>query len=896
MIRFYRFAAAITFIASLVTPNALSGQSHEASETPYVPGQVMIQLNEGYNIEHVTSAFPLYLQVKPIEELSSHMRIWHLSFNHHAVSHAELIRMLSSHRAVSAAQNNHYVKERATVPNDPNFTSQWQHRNTGQNGGTADADIDSDEAWDITTGGLTNLGDTIVVCILEGGGGNYNHPDLIGNFWRNTQEIPGNGIDDDGNGYIDDVRGWRVQANNDNHASGNHGTQVMGMIGATGNNSVGVVGANWNVKMMLVSGFTTQESSVIQAYTYPLAMRKLYNQTNGAKGAFVVATNASWGIDQANPNNYPLWCAMYDTLGRYGVLNCGSTTNSNYNVDVVGDMPTACSSDYMISVTATNNRDVRTFSGYGQTTIDVGAPGESIYTTSGTNSYGSTSGTSFAGPLTAGVIALMYSAPCNSLALLAKNNPQAAADLVRQALFDGVDPKSNLLTETVTGGRINAFNSLTLLMNDCSTSDCIAPFNLSADSLTTNSANLAWVSANTSNTYLIRYRETGSSTWLDSTSSSVDSLFLDGLEECTEYEFQVKADCGGGEESNYSVLYTFKTDGCCEPPTSLTVTLSDNTSGSATWSSVLAAQSYNLRYKSLSSGTWITVNNATSPYALSDLDECTAYEIQVQSVCVSGPTAFSASSTFNTAGCGNCVDLSYCNSKGNNVSDEWIQAVEFGTINNVSGSDGGYADYTAMSTQVIKENSYNLKITPGYSGSTYSEYYKVWIDYNQDGVFDEATELAYTSGSGVTTGVNAQILIPATANTGSTRMRVSMKYVGPLDNGAPTACMSFAYGEVEDYCLFIEQNTSVEEWNEVKLMIYPNPASDVIVIEGYDTDKAQGVLQIKLINATGMLVSSTPMNGKRTQLDVSELASGIYFLQVSDDSRQLRSERIIINR
>ncbi len=144
-----------------------------------------------------------------------------------------------------------------------------------------------------------------------------------------------------------------------------------------------------------------------------------------------MATNASWGIDNANPNNYPVWCAYYDDLGEVGILNCGATANNNVNIDAVGDMPTACGSDFMISVTATNTNDVRTFSGYGATTIDLGAPGESVYLPSGSTGYANTSGTSFASPCVAGAIALVYSAPCPDLATLTLSNPQSAASQVR---------------------------------------------------------------------------------------------------------------------------------------------------------------------------------------------------------------------------------------------------------------------------------------------------------------------------------------------------------------------------------------------------------------------------------------------------------------------------------
>ena len=161
-----------------------------------------------------------------------------------------------------------------------------------------------------------------------------------------------------------------------------------------------------------------------------------------------------------------MWCGFYDDLGAAGILNCGATANNNVNIDEVGDMPTGCSSPYMIAVTATNSADVRTFSGYGQTSIDLGAPGESVYLPSGTSVYGNTSGV-LREPCRGRRHCLLYSAPCASFANLALSDPQTAADLVRQYLFDGVDAVAGLSAETATGGRLNVNNALQLLQSDC---------------------------------------------------------------------------------------------------------------------------------------------------------------------------------------------------------------------------------------------------------------------------------------------------------------------------------------------------------------------------------------------------------------------------------------------
>ena len=430
-----------------------------------VPGEVIVKLDKRFQPEAITDkgifyhGIPADLQLK--ETLSALSGIYLFNYDDVAMNEDMMLRTLNGLPFVEAAQLNHYVEERAT-PNDPQFGSQWHHIDASDN------DIDSDLAWDITTGGTTANGDRIVVAVLEGGGSNYNHVDLIDNHWVNPAEVPGNGIDDDGNGFVDDYNGWNAGSNNDAIAAGGHGTSVSGMIGATGNNGNGGAGVNWDVDIMQVDmGGGLTESNVIAAYNYPYTMRNLYNTSGGTQGAFVVATNASWGIDGANPANYPVWCAYYDDLGAVGILNCGATANNNVNIDVVGDMPTGCGSDYMVAVTATNDNDVRTFSGYGATTIDLGAPGENVFLPSGSTGYGGTSGTSFASPCVAGGIALVYSAPCADLASNALSSPQATADAVRSYILNGVDQVANLVGETVTGGRLNVRNALDLAIENC---------------------------------------------------------------------------------------------------------------------------------------------------------------------------------------------------------------------------------------------------------------------------------------------------------------------------------------------------------------------------------------------------------------------------------------------
>jgi serine protease len=404
----------IGFLQKVLLVSALCITSFSYSQnSTYVPGELLVQLKPGTD----QAAFIRKLEADPATGvarlicISDIMNIYQLQFE---VKNTDLNAALKSflfYPEIITAQKNHYVYDRETIPSDTLFDNQWHHKNTGQTGGIADADLDSPEAWDITTGGLTTHGDSIVVCIIENGGVDINHIDLKNNIWKNYAEIPNDGIDNDNNGYVDDFDGWNVINLDDLISAGSHGTRVAGMIGATGDNITGVSGVNWDVKMMIVQGQqASNEATVIAAYTYPMKMRKRYNESYGEEGAFVVATNSSWGIDGADAADSPLWCAMYDSLGHYGILNIAATTNNNNNVDVVGDMPTTCTSEFLIGVTMTNSQDLRANSGYGTTHVDLGAPGQNVQTTM-PGGYVVSSGTSFATPGVAGCVALAYSAP-----------------------------------------------------------------------------------------------------------------------------------------------------------------------------------------------------------------------------------------------------------------------------------------------------------------------------------------------------------------------------------------------------------------------------------------------------------------------------------------------------
>ncbi len=871
----------------LVLLFVLSLSANFAQKLNYVQGQLLVKPHANVDMQQWATRWAIFegkktnFRIK--EQISQPMNIWLVEFDYTNISEFKLLDAIRKDSAIEIAQLNHRLELRSTLPDDPQINLQWQYLNVGQSGGLPGADLDIDLAWDLTTGGLSAAGDTIVVCVIDDGL-NQDHPDFAGNIWVNHEEIPGNGIDDDGNGFTDDRRGWNTARNNDEiYDQANHGTPVAAIIGARGNNGIGVSGVNWNVKMMIVKGGIGVESEAIEAYSYPLSLRRLYNQTNGQKGAFVVATNSSWGASYLFPDDAPLWCAMYDSLGNQGILNAGATANLGVNVDEVGDLPSTCPSDYLIAVTNINDENLLIQdAAYGEKSVDLAAYGDGVWTVDPPTGYGTFNGTSAATPHVAGAIALLYSAPCPGFAALYKSDPKAAALLVRQFILEGTifTPTTQLLT--VTEGRLNINNSLQLLMNACSS--CFPPTSLAATDVTDTQARLLWNINSNIQQVDLRWRAVGAAEWKEVT-NVVSPFELNDLLACTEYEFQLKGICPS-EELKYSNSFVFRTDGCCEAPTGLQVSFIGNTIATFRWDAVLGAQRYTLRLRPEDAPEWRTFSATGTSVVVNNLMPCTRYEVQLNTVCNGEPSEFGEPFFAQTPGCGACKDLAYCEPSILNSSEEWITQVKLGTLQNNSGANGGYGNFTGMEApQLVQGNRYELELRPGFSGIPYTEHFSVWIDFDQNGIFDNAEKI-YDKGGNLAV-FSDSILIPTNAKPGITRLRVAMQFLNP---GGPCSFDNNSGGEVEDYCVQImDRTTSTENdlMREAAIRLYPNPFREQLRV-ALQLNQSQRQVQMLVFNSVGQrvqtIVFENAQAGENTfDLNLSGLPAGVYWLQCQLD-------------
>ncbi len=359
-----------------------------------------------------------------------------------------------------------------------------------------------------------------------------------------------------------------------------------------------------------------------------------------------------------------------------------------------------------------------------------------------------------------------------------------------------------------------------------------------------------------------------------------------------------------GEVEDYSVTIIEDVPPACDVVTNLSISSVTNNSFSASWSGDVDATSYNVDIRE-NGGAWTTVSTTTASYNFTGLSAETTYEVKVSTICSFGNSTESNIVSATTLS----GPVEYCSASGNSTS-EWIEAISLGNINNTSGADGGYADFTTQSASIEIGASASLTITPGFPYSwlfgytTQAEFYSVWIDLNQDGDFDDANELQYVSPSS-NSGYQAfsvSLSIPASAALGETRLRIAMKR-----GSAANSCEALANGEVEDYTVNIVSTvggsgriTAVGSISELESSVYPNPASDVVNIK-LSIPSNSSTVTINLLDISGKWIQGETFesaNSDKTttyQMSLNQLTQGIYLVEVVTNTGDRQLQKLIVN-
>ncbi|HNI45664.1 MAG TPA: GEVED domain-containing protein, partial [Chitinophagales bacterium] len=406
-------------------------------------------------------------------------------------------------------------------------------------------------------------------------------------------------------------------------------------------------------------------------------------------------------------------------------------------------------------------------------------------------------------------------------------------------------------------------------------------FYIHTTNISGNFATITWLSEQTNTNFIVQYGIEGQNPTTITTTNN--TITLNMLNICSNYTVRIATLCGT-DTSQYSTPYTFTTLGCCTFPQNITAIPISNNFHRIKWTPIFGALGYVVQYKNNTSTNWINIPTTDTTIVITALTPCTLYDYKVRTNCNGSISSdFSPIKNFTTLGCGACTDHTYCNSKGQSSATEWIADVQIGTWNNPSNNDNGYKDYGNISLSITRGLNYPIQLTPGFSVGAFTEYFKVWIDFNQNGTFgDDFVELIYDSQTPQTTTVNDTFTVPPTAVVGQTKMRVSMKYM-EATSSPPTPCETFLFGEVEDYCLQISTDP-IGYTTPSAPTIKTHWQQDILTIQCQTNNTQNQNMQITLININGQttIKETIPTNNQNHQITTTHLPEGIYILQISN--------------
>lgn len=822
------------FAKDAVTPE---GMIERAKHHPYMQGEIIVALVlESSKAEAILqiqeydwSLFFGNQQVRPIAYLMTKQLTEHKSVSlvHLAIAKAmnvfETMQMLDVNPDILWSAPNFYFEgdPREVVPNDPSYGSQYHHPLMQNN-----------LAWDFT------YGNPDIILGITDDGVELAHTDLNPNIWVNPGEIAGNGIDDDNNGYIDDVNGWDFSSGNNNpnpnSSSDDHGTHVSGICAGRTNNSIGIAGVSGHSTILPLQFYGAG------AWTAAVCNAAFaYAADNGAN-----IVNTSYNINGWVGD--PVFTAGMQYMHDAGVLHFNSGGNG-------GELNPARQAFHqtLLTVSTTASDVISSFSNYG-TGMDISAPGSDIYSTITSNGYGYKSGTSMATPNAAGAAALIWSANPSW------NSYQVAAQLLATADdIDGVNPSYAGL---LGAGRVNTYTAMStvpgppilkstegmpdegITVPPDEIDEFTVAFSQVMDPATVNNiANYELRGAGPDNTFGngddILYTLSTSTPYMYGTNYLTFEVsgppFINGLHRITLFSGGLSNPFGtsldgdengtGGDDfiRNFNIgipvpIADFEASNTSPVPNADVIFTDLTYGGPSAWTWTITPATF-----SFVNGTDENSQNPEVQFA-----ELGFYTVNLEVSNVAGSDSETKVDYINVITC------AYCPAVGDDGTDEWISNVSFNTIDNSSVAGTGYTDYTSISTEVEAGSTHDISISCGSIG-TWTENIWVYFDWNQDCDFDDAGEsydLGQTSGPGTLT---TSVLVPVDAVPGSVRMRAFLKY----NSDPASACEnSFSFGEVEDYTVIVEGTLSEGKIQGFVRDAQTNLSIDAAIITATDAD------------------------------------------------------------